>query len=158
MLDSASFSTVVDSDVDIVAERSMYWPHDWTEAHNSPGSTETGTQWVVAGGEDGGAFGAQTYVLVANTSNFAGTARVTLFQENGAPIVKDFALPPSSRTNVQIAAQAEFAPVIGTHYGVMVESIGTTPAQLVVERATYSNDSSGTVWAAGSVALATKLH
>ena len=54
-LDSAAFSTVVDSEVRIVAERSMYWPHDWTEAHNSPGATETGTMWGVAGGQEGGA-------------------------------------------------------------------------------------------------------
>jgi glucose/arabinose dehydrogenase len=157
-LASAAFSTVVDSDVAIVSERSMYWPLDWTEAHNSPGATQTGTTWAVAGGEEGGDFGAQTYVLIANTSTFAGTARVTVLQENGAPLVKDFALPPSSRTNVPIGTIMEFAAVIGTHYGVVVESTGGTPAQIVVERATYSNDSAGNVWAAGSVTLATRLR
>ena len=56
----------------------MYWPPDWAEAHNTPGATETGTVWAVAGGEEGGTFNAQTYVLIANTSTFAGTARVTV--------------------------------------------------------------------------------
>jgi hypothetical protein len=158
-LNSASFSTIVDSDVKIVAERSMYWPLDWSEAHNSPGATETGTLWGVAGGEDGGAFAAQTYILVANTSNFAGTIRVTVLQEgSGGPLVKDIPAAPNSRKNVAIATFPEFAAVMGTHYGVLVESLGATPAQIVVERATYQNDSSGTVWAAGGVALATKLR
>jgi hypothetical protein len=155
---SAAISTIVDSAVPIVAERSMYWPKDWTEAHNSPGATETGTLWAVAGGEEGGNFGAQTYVLIANTSNFAGTAHVTVLQETGAPLVKDFPLAPNSRTNVPVGSTAEFAPVIGSRFGVLVQSTGTTPAQIVVERSTYSNDSSGTVWSAGAVALATKLQ
>ena len=157
-LDSAAFSTVVDSDVRIVAERSMYWPQDWTEAHNSPGATETGTKWGVAGGQEGGSFGAQTYVLVANTSTFAGTARVTVLQEGSAPIVQEFPMAPSSRTNVPIGTIGAFSSVMDSHYGVIVESIGASPAKIVVERATYSNDSNGNVWAAGSVALATKLQ
>ncbi len=88
-LASAAMSAVVESDVPIVAERSMYWPPDWTEAHNTPGAIETGTVWAVAGGEEGGAFNAQTYVLVANTSAFAGSARVTVLRENAAPLTLD---------------------------------------------------------------------
>jgi hypothetical protein len=156
-LASAAVSTVVDSAVPIVAERSMYWPKDWTEAHNSPGATQTGTLWGVAGGEQGGTFGAQTYVLIANTSAFAGTARVTVLQENGAPLTMDVALAASSRTNIDLGLPA-FAAIRGTHFGVLVQSLGATPAQIVVERSTYSNDSTGNVWAAGAVALATKLQ
>jgi hypothetical protein len=158
-LASAAMSTVVDSPtVPIVAERSMYWPKDWTEAHNSPGATETGTLWAVAGGEEGGNFGAQTYVLIANTSTFAGTARVTVLQESGAPLTLDVPLAASSRTNVAIGSTAAFSAVVGSRFGVLVQSLGTTPAQIVVERATYSNDANGVVWAAGASALATKLQ
>lgn len=157
-LKSANMSTVVDSDVPIVAERSMYWPQAWSEASNSPGATETGTVWGVAGGEQGGTFGAATYVLIANTSNFVGTARVTILFENAAPVTKDFVLQPNSRTNVDIGGIQEFAGANNSHFGVVIQSLGTTPAQIVVERSTYSNDSHGTVWAAGGVALATKLQ
>ncbi len=136
----------------------MYWPKDWTEAHNSPGATETGTLWAAAGGEEGGSFGPQSYVLIANTSSFAGTARVTVLQEHGAPLTVDVPPPPSSRTNVPVGATEAFSAVIGSRFGVLVQSLGTTPAQIVVERATYSNDANGVVWAAGAVALATKLQ
>jgi hypothetical protein len=39
----------------------------------------------------------------------------------------------------------------------MVESLGATPAQIVVERAMYMN-AGGVVWAAGTNALGTKLQ
>jgi hypothetical protein len=159
-LRSAAVSTIVDSDVPIVAERSMYWPNwpqQWHEAHNSPGATETGTIWAVAGGEQGGAFGASTFVLLANTSAFPGQARVTILRENAAPLVATFDLAPNSRFNVNVGGMSEFSSVSG-RFGVMVESLGTTPAQLVVERATYANDANGVIWASGACALATKLQ
>jgi hypothetical protein len=160
LLASAAFSTVVDSDVPIVAERSMYWPHDWTEAHNSPGATETGTAWATAGANEGGPFAAQTFVLIANTSAFSAKARVTVLEEDGAPLVKEFFIPANSRTNIQFGAEPEFADIVGTRFGVIVEGVSTGNGvpQLVVERSTYSNDSSGNVWSAGAAALATKLR
>jgi len=38
-----------------------------------------------------------------------------------------------------------------------VDSLGGTPAQLVVERAMYSN-AGGVVWSAGTAAVATRLQ
>jgi glucose/arabinose dehydrogenase len=157
-LASTPFSTVVDADVPVVAERSMYWPKNWQEAHNSPGATETGVKWAIAGGEEGGDFHAQTYVLIANTSAFAGTARVTVLREGQLPLTLGIPLAPNSRTNVPIGATSAFEPAINARFGVVIESLGATPAQIVVERATYSNDASGTVWSAGGAALATKLQ
>jgi hypothetical protein len=143
----------------------MYWPGPagigWLEAHNSPGTTETGTVWAIAGGEMGGANGAQTFVLIANTSNFAGRARVTVLREGGTPLVKEIDLQADSRQNVNIGDHPEFAPVANARFGVLIESLNQptgTPAQIVVERATYSNDANGTVWAAGSNSLASKIQ
>jgi hypothetical protein len=45
----------------------------------------------------------------------------------------------------------------GTRFGAVVESLGGTPAQIVVERAMYWN-ANGQVWAAGSDVLATRLR
>lgn len=143
----------------------MYWPgppgDGWLEAHNSAGATETGTAWAVAGGEMGGTSQAQTYVLVANTSLFNGTARVTVMRESGTPLVLEMPLPADSRTNIAIGDFPEFAAVANGRFGVLVESLGNTPsttAQIVVERATYTNDAAGTVWGAGSNSLATRIR
>ena len=127
----------------------------WQEAHNSPGETTTGTRWAMAEGEVGGPRSTDTYVLIANTSAFAGTARVTvLFEDGTAPVTRTFALAASSRSNV--APASDFPETVGKRFGMLVESIGATPAQIVVERAMYS-DANGVNWAAGTNALATRL-
>ena len=143
--------------VPIVAERAMWWPGpayapQWYEAHNSPGATATGTRWALAEGESGGPTGVETYVLIANTSSTPGEARVTLLFEDGTTTAQNFPLLPNSRFNVAMSAM--FPASLNRRYGTVVESIGSTPAQIVVERAMYNN-AGGVVWAAGTNALAT---
>jgi hypothetical protein len=160
LLDNAAVSTIVQSrnGVPIIAERSMWFPAtpvgSWAEAHNSPGATSTGPRWALAEGEVGGPTAVQTYVLIANTSTFAGSARVTVTFEDGTTAEQVVTLPPSSRTNVDIAST--FPAAADRRFGVLVESLGGSPAQLVVERAMYSN-ADGVTWAAGTNALATRL-
>jgi hypothetical protein len=158
-LANTAISTVVQSTQPIVAERAMYWPNPWIEGAASPGATETGLSWVVADGERGGPYATETFVLIANTSAFAGVARVQLFMEDGtvvAPI--DVVLPPNSRVNAPDFA----AETNGKRYSVLVQSIpaspGATAAEIVVERATYSNDSNGVFWSAGGSAFGTKIR
>jgi len=159
-LASAAMSTVATSTngVPIVVERAMWWPapgFNWQEAHNSPGEIVTGTRWAVAEGESGGPNGKQTFILIANTSTFAGTARVVLLFEDGTTMEKLFPLPASSRTNVSV--DIDFPGAAGRRYGALIETQGATPAEIVVERAMYSN-ANGIFWAAGTNALATKLQ
>ena len=161
VLADAAMSTRVTSTnaVPIIVERAMWWPGPdsttWQEAHNSPGEVTTGTRWAIAEGETGGPRATETYVLIANTSAFAGTARVTvLFEDGTAPLTKHFPLAANSRSNV--APAADFPETVGKRFGMLIESIGGTPAQIVVERAMYS-DANGVRWAAGTNALATKL-
>ncbi len=147
------------NNVAFLAERSMWWPAiplvaQWQEGHNSVGAVRTGEKWGLADGELGGASGLQTYVLIANTSAFGGEARVTLFFEDGGSVDKTVPLPPRSRTNVGISA--EFPAAAGRRFATLVESLGATPAQIVVERAMYTSPG-GVTWAAGTNALATSL-
>lgn len=161
VLENAALSTRITSlnGVPLIVERSMWWPGptsaSWQEAHNSPGETATGTRWALAEGETGGPRETETYVLIANTSPFPGTARVTvLFEDGTAPVTRDFPLLANSRSNV--APAGDFPETIGKRFGMLVESVGATPAQIVVERAMYSN-AQGVRWAAGTNALATRL-
>lgn len=134
---------------------------EWQEAHNSAGSTQTGVKWALADGEDGGAAGAQTYVLIANTSATAGEARVTVHFEDGtsAQLASPVPLQPHSRATVQIGA--EIPQAASRRFGIIVESLGATPAQIVVERAMYSNAAIGgvpVIWAAGTNVVGTLLE
>ena len=158
-LRDAALSTIVTSvnAVPIVVERVMWWPSPlWYESHNSPGETTTGTRWALAEGESGGERNKQTYILVANTSDFAGSARVTLLFEDGTTAERVVALQPKSRVNVPVEATT-FPTSANRRYGAVVESLGANPAQIVVERAQYW-DANGVSWAAGTNALATKLQ
>jgi len=144
--------------VPLIVERSMWWPggiDTWQEAHNSPGATSTGTKWALAEGEVGGVRRTETYVLVANTSGSEGAVKVTLMFEDSTTQERTFPLRPFSRFNV--AVNAEFPQVGERRFGVLVESVGESPAQIVVERAMYSN-AGGVVWAAGTNAIGTKLQ
>ncbi len=145
--------------VPIVAERAMYWPggfFDYYEGHTSAGSTTTALQWVVAGAEGGGPNAAQTFVLIANTENRAGTAAIDLLTDVAPttwpppppPGSYVLALPPNSRTTVPVLLEGD--------YGVRVTSSGTSPVQLVVESAVYRS-SSGVTWSSGSNALGTPV-
>jgi hypothetical protein len=76
--------------------------------------------------------------------------------EGGPTLAAEFTLPPSSRTDVPVNDRT-FPGVHGKRFGALVESIGDAPAQIVVERAMYS-DASGIHWAAGTSATATRLN
>ena len=156
-----SVSTTVEStnQVPIVVERAMWWPRgNWSEAHASSGTTDAGTAWALAEGEQGGANGIDTYILVANTSTFAGTVRVTLLMEDGSAPWVTLSMPPTSRTTLNAAA-AFGSLVEGRRFGAIVESLPTDgrTAAIVVERAMYWNPK-GLHWAAGTDALATRLR
>jgi hypothetical protein len=144
----------------------MWWPHGqaWTEAHNAAGATTTGTKWAVGDGEVGNLpDDTVTFLLVANTSASAGTVRVTLLFETGAAVSQDFSVPANARFNVPVVStDAPASPAYmrvprGTRFSAIVESLGGTPAQIVVERAMYWT-ANGQLWAAGSDILATKLQ
>ena len=159
LLDTAVSTTVtVTNGVPIIVERTMWWPGDssaWHEAHNSAGATQAGTVWALADGEVGGSGSVATYVLIANTSAYQGQARVTLMFENGTTASRILDLAPTSRTNV--AVESDFPQAAGRRFGTLVESLGATPAAIVVERAMYA-DAGGVAWAAGTNALAARMR
>ena len=157
-LESTSVATTLTSTngVPVVAERAMYWPggfFDYYEGHSSAGSTTTALDWVVSGGENGGAEGAQTFVLIANTANSPGEATITVLPDRGflgpVPAPVTVALPASSRTTVPVTS------LTGT-FGIRVASTGGAPVPLVVESAVYRT-TGGVIWSAGSNSLATPV-
>ncbi len=141
--------------VPFVAERSMWWADGgWYEAHNSPGAVETGTRWLVSAGEVGGPQNQATYVLLANTSAFAGQARVTVLLEGGGTLERTFPLAPNSRFNVDVATL--FPETANRRFGTLVESLGPDPAELVVEWSIYGTPGARP-WELGANALAMNL-
>jgi hypothetical protein len=154
-LEATSVSTTITStnSVPVIVERAMYWPNgfaDYYEGHASPGSTTSGLRWALGEGEEGGPYEAQTYVLIANAGATPGRVRVTPLLESSAGTPVEIDLQPNSRTTVRPGAGHT------GRFGTLVESIGATPAPIVVEGAFYWNVD-GVVWAAGSGVVATRL-
>jgi hypothetical protein len=159
-LADTAVSTTIESTngVPVIVERAMWWPgtpSTWLEAHNSAGSTRTATSWALAEGEVGGSRSHATYILLANTSSVPGTVRVTLVFEGGGTAERVVAVPPFSRTNVDVGA--DFPEARGRRFGALIDSLGSPAAEIVVERAMYS-DAGGVRWAAGTNALATPVR
>ena len=152
--------------VAVLAERAMWWPSvalvpQWQEGHNSAGAVRTGEKWGLADGEEGGPPDHQTYVLVANTSASPGSVQVTVIFEDGtsAQLPSPVSLAPNSRTTLPI--RQFFPTALGRRFGTIVESLGASAAQIVVERAMYSNaviNGSAVVWAAGTNVVGTRLR
>jgi hypothetical protein len=141
--------------VPFIAERTMWWADGgWYEAHNSPGATTTGTRWLISAGEVGGPAHYVTYVLLANPSPVPGQARVTILFEGGGTATQTFAVAANSRFNVDVGSL--FPATEGRRFSTLVESLGTDPAELVVEWSLYGTPGARP-WEFGANALATNL-
>jgi hypothetical protein len=156
-LAATAVSIIVDSTnaVPIVVERVMWWPHGaWYEASLSAGVTATGSRWLLAEGEEGGASNAQTYVLIANTEAVEVHAVMTVLHEKAGIVdTRDLYLKPNSRTSVSLGS---FPLAAGKRFGVLVEAPRDGANQIVVERSLYSS-LDGRMWSAGATSVATNI-
>jgi hypothetical protein len=155
LLANTAVSTTVSSSLPVISERAMYWPggfSEWEEAHNSFGVTSTRTKWGLAEGRVGTARNYETYILLANGNATAAAVTIAFLRKMGAPVVKTFTVPASSRFNVHVNSMVpellneEFSAVINV----------TNGQPIAVERALYW-DALGTVWAGGTNATAVPL-
>ena len=154
-LENAAVSTVVQSDVPIVSERSMYWPGDATpfgEGHNSSGVVSTATRWGLAEGRSGGPRAFDTYILLANPSTTTAEVRVTYLPEGAPSIVKTYTVPATSRFNIDV--KTVVPELKDASFGARIEV--TNNVAIVVERSLYWN-ANNVFWAGGTNALATPL-
>ncbi len=143
-MEGTSFGTRVTSSVPIVAERAMYWAggfFDYDEGHVSAGATQAGSHWVLAAADEGGAYGAQTFVLIANTGPAATTVTVRTLPETGPLQTTELSLPANSRVTLPASALAGFQ-----RGGIEVVEQGTPTGALIVEGSIY--------WSAGGVPFA----
>jgi hypothetical protein len=153
-LHNAAVSTVVTADLPIIAERSMYWPGaaiPWGEGHNSFGVVDAGLHWGLAEGRVGGPLNFHTYILLANPQTSAAMVTVNFLREHGAPVVKTYSVPPTSRFNIDISTVTELQ---NESFG--AEIVVTNAVPIIVERSMYW-DSNGFLFSGGTNATASRL-
>jgi len=142
------------SDVNIVAERSMYWGQglfnfgsayrgpglitDLRAGHNVLGTNTPQTRWMFAEGAIGGPLGFQTYVLVSNPSTTdAAYVRMNLFSSQGEHLIEGAWVPPGSRQTFSVndVVGRQIGPRERLEFAIDVESTNGVP--VVAERSMY---------------------
>jgi hypothetical protein len=110
----------VDSDVDVVVERSMYWAFGQRRGgHNSQGVLAPSDVWYLAEGVNGFF---DTFILITNTSpTTAADVEVTFLLESGAPVSAPFTIPPNGRKTIYV--NQDF-PQFATPYSTIVRQTG----------------------------------
>jgi len=158
---NTSFATFVTStnSVPVVAERAMWWrSHEgqWTAGHVGVGFTEGGRKWVTADGVAATDGSSDTYALVTNTESRGGLLKVTaVFGDGTAPIERLFAIGANQRLTIR--GRQRFPEVVGKGYSLIIESIGATPVDIVVDHSTYY-DLDGRFWAMGTTSPGSKIR
>ncbi len=100
-LTSREVATRVDSDVPIVAERSMYFTYGTNDDGDlGGGSPYTYTKWYLAEGYTGAAF--DTYVLFMNPFGNWQKVTATFMTPSGEPVVKDYMVAPYCRVTIHV--------------------------------------------------------
>ncbi len=140
----ADASIKVQSDIGVVAERSMY-NQGRREGSCSIGATAPSTDFYLAEGAVGYGVGFKTYVLIQNPNDSANDVKLTYQTSGGAVLGPHFTMAPNSRKTVNIG---EAMPA-NTDVSTVVT--GTKP--LVAERAMYWDNGTGPAFHA-SIGLA----
>ncbi len=94
-LPDQAFSTRIDADQAIFAERSVFAGFDGTVV---PGISAPDRTWLFAEGSTQNPF--HTWLLLQNPNDQPATATITYLVQGGAPVSQVVALPPDSRTSV----------------------------------------------------------
>lgn len=134
---SASFSTEIEAQQEIIAERAMYWSSNgilYIEGHNTPGVNAEATKWAFADGMEGSidATGVRfsSFFLVSNSSESPLDIKVTFVREDGKGLVKTFTVPKQSRFTIPTGT---FPELSHQRFSAFIESA----SPFVAERAIY---------------------
>jgi hypothetical protein len=139
---TAEFSTVVEADAPLALHRLVSWDRSREYgSHAEAAVTAPATVWYLAEGSTNAGF--QLFYLVQNPGTVAANIEVTFLLPSGAPVLKQYTVPASSRFNIWVNTIDELA---STDLSAVVRSTNGQP--VIVERAMYLN-SQGLTFGAG---------
>ncbi|MBI2756406.1 MAG: S8 family serine peptidase [Chloroflexi bacterium] len=120
LLPGEEFSTQVQADGPVFAERSTFFGHD---GHSSSGSRDAARSWYLAEGSTAPPF--DTWILLLNPSPAPAQVRLRLMLENGQVVEQRETVPPSGRrsvyANLVVPNQAGFSTQIDADQPIVVE-------------------------------------
>jgi hypothetical protein len=140
-LASTDVSGVVTASQPIIAERAMYLSRPgepFSAGHGSAGVTAAASEWFLAEGATGSFF--DLFLLIANPSTQAASARVDYLLPSGSTFSKVYAIGAESRFTIyvddeQIPAGSGQRPLASTPVAMRVTALNAVP--IIVERAMW---------------------
>jgi lysophospholipase L1-like esterase len=162
---NAVFATKIESDLPIVAERTVYWSTGgvfWVDGHNTPGVNAPAAKWTFAEGAQGRTNPADgiyydSYFLVSNPNTAALHLKVTFVRDDGFGLVWTGDVPAQQRYTILASA---YPQLVGRKFATFIESQDGAQT-FVAERAMYWGDgfyagtgATGTPWSGAIAALA----
>ncbi len=141
---SAAFSTLVETDQLVVADRTMTWDASGYGSHAETAVLAPANDWYLAEGATHSGF--DLFYLIQNPNATAATVTVTyLLPPPAASFQKVYSVPASSRFNIWVDNEASTFPVLAaTDVSARLQS----NVPIIVERAMYLN-SGGQAFGAG---------
>ena len=111
-LEAAEFSTLVEADVQVVADRTMTWDKSGYGSHAERGIlTRTATKWYFAEGAT--FYNFELFYLIQNPNDQAAQVKVTyLLPAPAAPLVKNYVVRPQSRFNIWVDEEGRTDPAL----------------------------------------------
>ena len=128
-LEAAAFSTVVEADAEVVADRTMWWDATRYGSHAETGTAGAAPAWFLAEGATHSGF--DLFYLVQNPGNDTAAVTVTYLLPAAAPIVRSYSVAPRSRFNIWV--DYEDPALAATDVSATI----TSSVPIVVERAMY---------------------
>ena len=142
-LASAEFSTVVESDVPLVADRTMTWDATGYGSHAETSIAAPSLTWYLAEGATIGGF--NLFYLLQNPSNTAAEVKVTYLRPApAAAIERTYVIAASSRFNVWV--NVEDPALAAAEVSAVIDVLNGVP--IIVERAMY-RDGAGETFRSG---------
>ncbi|MGE3840786.1 MAG: choice-of-anchor Q domain-containing protein [Vicinamibacterales bacterium] len=126
---TAEFSTVIESDQDIVMDRTMTWDGTAYGSHAETSLPSPATTWYLAEGATHSGF--DLFYLIQNPQTAAVTVTVKYLLPSGPPITKTYNVGPNSRFNIWV--DADDVRLANTD----VSAVITSTLPTIVERAMY---------------------
>jgi hypothetical protein len=150
-LENAAFSTVIESNQQVVVDRTMTWDGTGFGSHAETSIEQPSTTWYLAEGSTAGTF--DLYYLLQNPNASTAEVTITYLRPTGAPVVKTYAVGPRSRLTVSVDTQTGYVgrptnerTLQATDVSATIVSTNGVP--ILVERAMYMTVN-GRVFAAG---------
>lgn len=138
-----AFSTVIESDELIVADRRMEWDGASYGGHSETSIAAPATEWYLAEGATHSGF--ELFYLLQNPGTTTAQVEITyLLPSPQAPLVRTYTVAPASRFNIWV--DHEHATLANTDVSAIVRV--TNDASLIVERSMYLN-AGGQLFGAG---------